>query len=123
MVTALQPWLYVKNSVEALRFYEAAFRAAVDYRLDIPDGSVIARLRVGAAEFWISEESDETRGPVSMGGHTARMILITEDPAPIFDAALRAGARQVFPISVDHGWRLGRIEDPFGHHWEIGHTV
>jgi PhnB protein len=26
----------------------------------------------------------------------------------------------VWPISNQHGWRLGRIVDPFGHHWEIG---
>jgi PhnB protein len=23
----------------------------------------------------------------------------------------------------EHGWRLGRIEDPFGHHWEIGRPL
>jgi hypothetical protein len=23
-------------------------------------------------------------------------------------------------VGEEHGWRLGRIEDPFGHHWEIG---
>jgi PhnB protein len=20
----------------------------------------------------------------------------------------------------DYGWRIGRVVDPFGHHWEIG---
>jgi PhnB protein len=23
-------------------------------------------------------------------------------------------------VGEEHGWRLGRIEDLFGHHWEIG---
>ena len=34
--------------------------------------------------------------------------------------ALAAGATLVAPVSDEHGWRLGRIADPFGHHWEIG---
>ena len=34
--------------------------------------------------------------------------------------AVSAGATEVYPVSDEHGWRLGRIEDPFGHHWEIG---
>jgi hypothetical protein len=23
-------------------------------------------------------------------------------------------------VHEEHGWLVGRIEDPFGHHWEIG---
>jgi PhnB protein len=23
-------------------------------------------------------------------------------------------------VSDEHGWRIGRIVDPFGHEWEIG---
>ena len=34
--------------------------------------------------------------------------------------ALAAGATEVHPVSNQYGWRLGRIVDPFGHHWEIG---
>jgi PhnB protein len=29
----------------------------------------------------------------------------------------------VFPVMEEHGWRLGRIIDPFGHHWEIGRPL
>ena len=35
----------------------------------------------------------------------------------------RAGATEVLPVSDAHGWRLGRIVDPFGHHWEIGRPL
>jgi hypothetical protein len=31
-----------------------------------------------------------------------------------------AGAGQTAAVSDEHGWRLGRIIDPFGHEWEIG---
>ena len=28
--------------------------------------------------------------------------------------------QQTSPVADEHGWRLGRIIDPFGHEWEIG---
>ena len=48
------------------------------------------------------------------------MILTVTDPGKMFNHALNAGAREVFPITDEHGWSVGRLEDPFGHHWEIG---
>ena len=31
------------------------------------------------------------------------------------------GAKEILrPVEEAHRWLLGRIEDPFGHHWEIG---
>jgi PhnB protein len=29
----------------------------------------------------------------------------------------------VLPVNEAYGWRLGRVRDPFGHHWEIGRPV
>jgi len=34
-----------------------------------------------------------------------------------------AGAKVVQPVANQYGWRLGRIVDPFGHHWEIGNPL
>jgi PhnB protein len=34
-----------------------------------------------------------------------------------------AGASQVSAVGEEHGWQLGRIDDPFGHRWEIGHPL
>ena len=48
------------------------------------------------------------------------MLLIVEDPDSAVQRAVAAGATEVYPVSEEHGWRLGRIVDPFGHHWEIG---
>jgi PhnB protein len=48
------------------------------------------------------------------------MVLIVEDPEGVFQRAVAAGAKVVSPVSDGHGWRVGRIVDPFGHHWEIG---
>jgi uncharacterized glyoxalase superfamily protein PhnB len=49
-----------------------------------------------------------------------RMILTIEDPDAAFDRAVAAGATIICPIRTEHAWRIGRVLDPFGHHWEIG---
>ena len=51
------------------------------------------------------------------------MILTVPDPDAAFDRAVAAGAQEVFPVGEGHGWRLGRLVDPFGHHWEIGRPL
>jgi PhnB protein len=48
------------------------------------------------------------------------MVMIVEDPDSAFQRAVAAGATVVWPVSNQYGWRLGRVVDPFGHHWEIG---
>ena len=124
ITTSLAPWLSVRNSLKALNFYKSAFGATEVYRLDMPD-SVIARLSVNGAEFWIGDESPEhgNFSPETLGGGSIRMILTVADPDTFFSQAVAAGATIVFPVGEEHGWRLGRIADPFGHHWEIGREV
>jgi PhnB protein len=51
------------------------------------------------------------------------MILTVRDPDMVFRQALAAGAKQISPVSEGHGWRVGRVVDPFGHHWEVGHPL
>ena len=51
------------------------------------------------------------------------MILTVENPDIFFSQAIQAGATEVFPLGEGHGWRLGRLTDPFGLHWEIGHQL
>jgi PhnB protein len=51
--------------------------------------------------------------------HPHSLILTVADPDAVFARALAAGAAEVFPVGEAHGWRLGRLVDPFGHHWEI----
>jgi PhnB protein len=49
-----------------------------------------------------------------------RRLLIVDDPVAMVERAVTSGATLHHPVGEEHGWRLGRIEDPFGHHWEIG---
>ncbi len=122
---SVAPMLSVRNGARAVEFYKAAFGAIEVYRVEDPGGSVVSRLSVDNAEFWLSDESPEhgNFSPESLGGGTTRMILTVPDPDAMFTKALAAGAREVFAVAEAYGWRLGRIVDPFGHHWEIGHPL
>jgi PhnB protein len=113
--------LSVRQGVRAVEFYKTAFGACERFRVD-NDGSVVARLAVGDAEFWVADESPEhfNFAPESLGGGTVRMVMVVENPDAAFDRAVAAGATVVRPMNDEYGWRLGRIVDPFGHHWEIG---
>ena len=118
------PWLSVRDSARAVDFYRSAFGATETNRLDSPDG-VVARLTIDGAEFWLSDESPEhgNFSPESLRGGTVRMILTVADPDAVFSRALAAGASQVYPVTEGHGWRVGRLVDPFGHHWEVGRPI
>ena len=92
------------------------------FRIDSEAGEVVARLAVDGAEFWVADESPEhlNFSPESLGGGTVRMVLVVDDPDAAFQRAVGAGATAVHEVADEYGWRLGRIADPFGHHWEIG---
>jgi PhnB protein len=120
--TTIAPLLSVRNGARAVDFYKAAFAATELFRIDAEDGAVVAQLSVGGAEFWLADESPEhfNFSPETLGGGTVRMILTVDDPDAAFDRAVAAGAKILWPVANQYGWRLGRIVDPFGHHWEIG---
>ena len=122
--TSVSPQLSVRRGRAAVEFYKAAFGAVEDYRVGGTDDdeSVVAQLSVGNASFGVADESPPhgNFSPESLGGSTTRMLLIVEDPESVVERAVAAGATEIYPVGEQHGWRLGRIEDPFGHHWEIG---
>ena len=82
----------------------------------------MAQLVVQGAKFWVADESPPHQdfSPETLGGATARFVLVVEDPAAFHAKALAAGAREVWPVHEEYGWLMGRVVDPFGHHWEIG---
>ncbi len=121
--TSIAPWLSLRGGARAIEFYKAAFGAVEVFHLEDPDGNVVSRLSVDGADFWLSDESPEHGNVAPAAKNSVRMILTVSDPDTIFDQAVRAGASVVSPVSEEHGWRVGRIADPFGHHWEIGREV
>jgi PhnB protein len=122
---SIAPMLSVRNGARAVEFYKSAFGAIEVFRIEAPDGAVVSRLSVEGGEFWVSDESPEhgNFSPESLGGGTARMILTVPDPDAMFARALEAGAQEVVAVQEAYGWRLGRVVDPFGHHWEIGRPL
>lgn len=122
--TTIAPWLSVRNSARAVDFYKSAFGATEAFRMD-EGGSVVARLSVEGAEFWVGDESPEhfNFSPETLKGSSVRIILTVADPDAMFARAILAGATQIYPVGEEYGWRLGRVVDPFGHHWEIGRPL
>ena len=121
-----QPELWVDDAPAAVFFYRRAFGAHIDYRLDGPgDDDVIAQMSIAGAQFWLSSASDDLRrfSPNAIGGATGRVLLVVDDPESLVRGAVAAGATLTSPVGDEHGWRLGRLVDPFGHEWEIGHPI
>jgi PhnB protein len=120
--TTIAPMLSVRNGAKAVVFYKTAFGATELFRLDAENGTVVAQLSVEGAQFWLADESPEHQNfsPESLGGGSVRMVLTIEDPDAAFERAVAAGATIVWNMTNEYGWRIGRLVDPFGHHWEIG---
>jgi PhnB protein len=122
----LAPMLSVRDGAKAVEFYIAALGAQVLFRLDGEDGGVVAQLRLGRSDFWVADESPEHKNfsPDTLGGGTVRLVLTVDDPDAVFDRAVAVGSKVVRPVTDEpYGWRVGRLEDPFGHHWEIGRPL
>lgn len=111
----IEPELYVRRGREAVEFYKAAFGAGVLHQ--VGDDEIVAHLEVGDARFWVHDGDSD---PESLGATTVRLLLVADDPGALAQKALAAGAKVLSPVAEEHGWLVGRIEDPFGHRWEIG---
>jgi len=120
----VSPELSVRRGREAVEFYKAAFGAVEIYRVGgtAENESVVSQLSVGSGTFWVADESPEngTFSPESLGGGTARLLLVVEDPHAVVERSVSLGATEISEVHEEHHWLLGRIEDPFGHRWEIG---
>jgi PhnB protein len=120
-VTAIEPQLWVDRGQFAVAFYEAAFGARVLHLVGEGE-DIVAQLAVDDAAFWVaaSGQSTERLVPRAIDGATARLLLVVSDPDAVFARAVAAGAEAKSPVVDEHGWRIGRLMDPFGHEWEIG---
>jgi PhnB protein len=123
-VTGIEPELWVDHASAAVEFYEAAFGATVLHRVGQGD-DIVVQLAVAGAAFWVAAASPDMKrfSPQSIDGATGRTLLVVDDPDSALQRAIDAGAREVDAVTDEHGWRLGRILDPFGHEWEIGRPL
>jgi PhnB protein len=118
------PELSVRRGRDAIQFYISAFGARVLYEVGGTDDNpeVVAELAIGNTSFWVSDEAPDhgNHSPESLGGCTTRLLLRVEDPGATQARAVSLGAVEMAAVQNSHGWLIGRIKDPFGHHWEIG---
>jgi PhnB protein len=120
-MTSIQPELWVDRAASAVAFYEAALGAKILHQVG-EEEDIVAQLAIGDAAFWVATPGS-TNGrlsPRSIGGTTSRTLLVVEHPDAVLEQAIVAGATETSPVADEHGWRLGRMVDPFGHEWEIG---
>ena len=123
-MTSIQPELWVDRGAAAVAFYQAAFGAVVLHRVGAGE-DIVAQLAVGDAVFWVAA-AGSTPGrltPQSVNGATGRTLLVVDEPEAVMVQALGAGATEAASVDDQHGWRLGRFVDPFGHEWEIGRPL
>ncbi len=120
--TTIAPWLAVHDARAAVSFYSAAFEAAERYPLEGHDGTLeVSRLAIGRATLWVQRDLGTALGTHER--HRVRLILSVADPDATFANATAAGATAVRAVSAAHGWRTGRVTDPFGHDWEISRQL
>jgi PhnB protein len=120
-MTSVQPQLWVDRADAAVAFYQAAFGAKVMHRVGEGE-NIVAQLSVGDAAFWVTAAASSMKrfSPQEINGTTSRTLLVVENPERVMAQAIAAGATETSRVGDEHGWRLGRIVDPFGHEWEIG---
>lgn len=124
LVTSIQPELWVDRASQAVAFYREAFGATVLHQVGEGD-DIVVQLAAEDAVFWVAA-AGPTMGrlsPQAVNGATSRMLLVVDDPDTTHRNAVAAGATETAPVGEEHGWRVGRIVDPFGHEWEIGRPI
>ncbi len=117
----------VIDAPRAIAFYVEAFGAREKYRLVEPSGRVgHAELEFGDTTVMLSDEYPEMGlvGPQTRGGTVMSMHLHVDDADALIARAVAAGATTIRP-AADHfyGERSGTVRDPFGHEWNIGHSI
>ena len=120
-------YLCVENAVEAIEFYEKAFGATEKFRLVEPGGRIgHAELDFDGATLMLADEFPEigVKSPPSIGGSPVTIYLQVDDADAVVGRAAQAGATiEMPPTDMFYGERMAVLQDPFGHRWNIGHTI
>ncbi len=123
----LFPYLTVRNTAEAIAFYLRAFGAEEKLRLTEPSGRIgHAEIEIGGHVVMMSDEFPEygVRAPGPAEKCPMILHLHVDDADQVIRQAIEAGATMVRPPADEfYGERSGRIRDPFGHEWLIGHAI
>jgi len=123
MTAQIIPYLHVKGAARAIEFYQQAFGATEVLRLSEPDGRIgHAEILIDSARIMLADEYPECGilGPQSLGGTSVSLHLTVPDVDAFAQQAVAAGAKLAKPIKDEfYGERGGKLEDPFGHVWQV----
>lgn len=127
MVRELFPYLCVSNAPAAIDFYVAAFGAKEKFRLTEPNGRVgHAELDFNGTILMLSDEFPEwgIRSAQTIGATAVTIHLHVDNADAVIQQAANLGAIvEMPPKDQFYGERSGNIRDPFGHRWNIGHSI
>ena len=119
---SLSPYLIVRDAAKAIDFYKKAFGAKELFRID-HDGKIgHCELQIGDSKFMMSDESPDM-GAVAPGEDqkSFSLVLYVQDVDKVFATAVEAGAKVIRPLKDKfYGDRMGTLQDPFGHKWNLG---
>jgi len=120
------PYLCVKDAAKAIEFYRQAFGAQEKFRLTEPNGRIgHAELDFSGITLMLSDEYPEygIKGPDAIGSSVTIHLHVDNADAAIANA-VKAGAKVECEVKDQfYGERSGSIRDPFGHRWNIGHSI
>jgi len=122
------PYLMVRDAQAAIAFYQQAFGATERFRLVEPSGRIgHVELDFGnGAILMISDEFAEygIRSAKTLGGSAVTLHLHVDDADAVVARAVAAGATlDMAPQDQFYGERSGVFRDPFGHRWNVGHSI
>jgi PhnB protein len=123
----LFPYLCVHSTAQAIAFYVRAFGAEETLRLTEPSGRIgHAEITIAGRTVMLCDEFPEVGIRAPIAGERVPMILHlhVDDADALMSRAIEAGATVVRPAQDQfYGERSGRIRDPFGHEWLVGHQI
>jgi PhnB protein len=123
----VSPHLSVVGAADAIDFYRSVLGAAERMRMAMPDGTVAhAELELDGSVIMIGEEmpGGVDPSPKTLGGSPVALFVYVTDVDDVFARAIDAGARAVQePENHFYGDRVGVLDDPFGHRWNIATHV
>ena len=126
-VHELFPYLCVADAQAAVEFYIHSFEASEKFRLVEPSGRIgHVELDLGGSTLMLCEEFPEVdiRRPEPGRGHSHTLHLHVDDADATVARAVAAGAQLAMaPRDHFYGERSGTVIDPFGHRWNIGHSI
>lgn len=126
-MTAVTPYIYLKDTKAAIAFYTTAFGATEGTRMDGPGGVIVhAEISIGGAMIMMADANPEweMKTPDELDGRSSSIFIYVPDvDATLAKAAENGGTIAQEATDMFWGDRVGQVVDPFGHKWGVATHV